>query len=161
VGERSRTGSEDLIAVLGAVPERASELVLGLDDPRLDYRHAPAFQTLRELVGHLCEAGVAADGLLRQVIVDGRDEVPVRSTFDPAADPDLSPPLAEQLEGFGRVRRRSLDLLRGLTGGAWEREVTDPAQGRLTVQEVCEQVVRHELGHLSQVRNLLTLLPDS
>ena len=61
---------------------------------------------------------------------------------------------------FGRVRRRSLDLLRGLPASDWERELVDPAQGRLTVLELCEQVMRHELGHLSQVRNLLTLLPD-
>ena len=160
MGEGTRTRTEDLIAVLGAVPERVSDLVLGLDDPRLDYRHAPAFQTVRELVGHVCEAGVAADGLLRQVLVDDRDEVWVRKTFDPADDPDLSPPLSDQLEGFGRVRRRSLDLLRGLPAEAWDREVQDPAQGRLTVQEVCEQIMRHELGHLSQVRNLITLLPD-
>ncbi|MBO0706421.1 MAG: DinB family protein [Candidatus Dormibacteraeota bacterium] len=160
MGESTRTRTEDLIAVLGSVPERVADLVLGLDDPRLDYRHAPAFQTVRELVGHVCEAGVAADGLLRQVIVDGRDEASVRKTFDPVDDPDLSPPVSEQLEDFGRVRRRSLDLLRGLPAQAWHKEVMDPAQGLISVQDACEQIMRHELGHLAQVRNLLTLLPD-
>ena len=54
--------------LLGVVPERVGDLVSGLDEPRLAYRHAPAFPTLKEVIGHLSDAGTAVDGLLRGVV---------------------------------------------------------------------------------------------
>lgn len=146
--------------LLAAVPERLNDLVTGLDEPRLDYRHAPAFPTLKEVVGHLCEAGAAADSLLRQAYLDGVRELRVRASIDPRGEPDLSPPLPEHLQSFARVRRRTVDLLRGLSETDWQRSVFDPAQGELDLLQVCGQVTQHELGHLSQVRNLIALLPE-
>ncbi|HZU15643.1 MAG TPA: DinB family protein [Candidatus Dormibacteraeota bacterium] len=155
----TRTERDELVLLMGAVPERLSGLVSGLDEPRLAYRHAPAFPTLRETIGHLCEAGVAVDGLLRRACLDGLHELPVRATIDPPHDPDLSPPVPELLQTFARVRRRTLDLLRGLPPEAWERTVVDPLQGELTLLEVCRLVTEHELAHLSQLRGLIALLP--
>lgn len=157
VQHRSR---EDLVVVLGAVPERVADLVAGLDEPRLSYRHAPAFPTLRELVGHLCEAGVAVDAALRQGYLDRQREVRIKAAVDPSSEPDLSPPVGERLEDFSRVRRRTVDLLRGLSAQDWARAVYDPAIGELTLYDICDLITRHELGHLSQVRNLITLLPE-
>jgi hypothetical protein len=157
VQHRSR---EDLVVVLGAVPERVADLVAGLDEPRLSYRHAPAFPTLRELVGHLCEAGVAVDAALRQGYLDRQREVRIKAAVDPSSEPDLSPPVGELLEDFSRVRRRTVDLLRGLSAQDWARAVYDPAIGELTLYDICDLITRHELGHLSQVRNLITLLPE-
>lgn len=148
------------MVLLGVVPERVSDLVSGLDEPRLVYRHAPAFPTLKEVVGHLSGAGSAVDSLLRQAYLDGQRELPVRASIDPAGEPDLSPPVAELLESFGRIRRRTVDLLRGLASADWQRIVTDPQQGELTLLDVCAQVTRHELAHLSQIRNLIALLPE-
>lgn len=146
--------------LLGVVPERVSDLVSGLDEPRLVYRHAPAFPTLKEVVGHLTGAGSAIDSLLRQAYLDGQRELPVRASIDPAHEPDLSQPVAELLESFGRIRRRTVDLLRGLASADWQRVVTDPQQGDLTLLDVCAQVTQHELAHLSQIRNLIALLPE-
>ncbi|MBO0682792.1 MAG: DinB family protein [Candidatus Dormibacteraeota bacterium] len=152
--------AEDVVVLMAMVPERISDLASGLDDPRLAYRHAPAFPTLKEVIGHLCEAGPAVDALLRHAYLDGQRELPVRASIDPAPEPDLSPPLADLVEGFGRVRRRTVDLLRGLKPGDWKRVVVDPQQGELTLLEVCEQITQHEVGHLVQIRNLIALLPE-
>jgi len=38
--------------------------------------------------------------------------------------------------------------------------VVDPQQGELTLLDVCAQVAQHELAHLSQLRNLIALLPE-
>ena len=146
--------------LLATVPERVTDLVAGLDEPRLRYRHAPAFPTLLEVVGHLCEAGAAVDGLLRQAYLDRHRELRVRASIDPRLEPDLSPPLPELLERFARVRRRTVDLLRGLSEADWRQAVFDPEQGELTLLDVCSQVTQHELGHVSQLRNLISLLPE-
>src|ERR1700730_11810933 len=119
---------EDGRVLLGVVPERVADLVSGLDEPRLAYRHAPAFPTLKELVWHLSDAGGAVDSLLRRAYLDGQRELPVRASIDPGHEPDLTPSVGELLEGFGRVRRRTVDLLRGLAYADWDRPVVDPQQ---------------------------------
>jgi hypothetical protein len=151
---------DEVLMLLGVVPERVGDLVSGLDEPRLVYRHGPAFPTLKEVIGHLSDAGSAIDGLLRRAYLDGQRELPVRASIDPTHAPDLAPPLSELLEGFGRVRRRTVDLLKGLVQADWQRVVIDPMQGELTLLDVCSQVAQHELAHVSQLRNLIALLPE-
>jgi DinB superfamily len=151
---------DEVLMLLGVVPERVGDLVSGLDEPRLAYRHAPAFPTLKEVIGHLSDAGTAVDGLLRRAYLDGQRELPVRASIDPTHAPDLGPPLAELLESFGRVRRRTVDLLKGLAAADWNRVVIDPLQGELTLLDVCTQISQHEMAHLSQLRNLIAVLPE-
>jgi hypothetical protein len=152
---------EDVLTMLGACPERVRDYVAGLDESRLAYRHAPAFQTLGELVLHVSETGSAADVALRHACVDGATEVDARAALEPPTDaPDTSGRPLEKLEDLGRLRRRTMDLLRGLTAEDWDRVVVDPALGELTVLDFCRLVATHEMAHLSQVRNLTALLPD-
>lgn len=151
---------EDLVVLLATVPERLADLVAGLDEQALSYRHAPAFPTLKELICHLCRAGVGVDAMLRQAYLDGARELHVRETIDPVSEPELSFSPPELLEDFARVRRRTVDLLRGLSTADWKRVVVDPKQGELTLQAVCGQIAQHEFGHLAQIRNLVALLPD-
>lgn len=154
-------GREEVVVLMGVVPERVADLVGWLDEQRMDYRHGPGFPTLKELVSHLADAGAAVDALLRRAYLDGQRELPVRESIDPTIDSDLSPPVGDLLESFGRVRRRTVDLLRGLAPSDWDRVVLDPRQGELTLLAVCEMVTQHELAHLSQLRNLIAVLPDS
>ena len=152
--------SDDVVALLSSVPERINDLVSGLDEARLEYRHAPAFPTLHEVVIHLCVAGVEVDGLIRRAYLDRQREIAVRSSLHPALEPGMGEPLFDHLQRFARVRRRTVDLLRGLSEADWQWEVFDPGQGDLTLLQVCGQVTQHEVGHLSQVRNLIALLPE-
>jgi hypothetical protein len=152
--------SDDVLALLGTVPERVTDLVAAYDEPQLEYRHAPAFPTLREVVAHVCQAGTEVDSLLRRAYLDKQRELPVRAALDPALDVGLNAPLADLLQQFSRVRRRTVDLLRGLDEADWKQSVVDPQQGELTMLDLCAQVAEHELAHLSQLRNLIAVLPD-
>ena len=151
---------EDYVVLLAQVPERVADIVSGLDEPRLHHRHAPAFPTLGELVTHLAHSGTLVDALFRHVLIDGAGEVDLRAALDPPepAPADDSP--ADLVERFARDRRRTADLLRGLGAEGWEATVDDPRLGALTLLEVCEEVGRHEAGHLTQLRNLLALVPE-
>jgi hypothetical protein len=160
VAEETAPRSDDIVALLACVPERITDLVAIFEDPGLDYRHAPAFPTLRDVVAHLCQAGSEVDGLLRRAYLDHQRELAIRAAIDPTLEPMLATPLAEQLQRFARVRRRTVDLLRGLSEADWRQEVVDPQQGELTLLQVCNQVAQHELAHLSQLRNLIALLPE-
>lgn len=151
----------DAVLLMSSVPERIADLVYGLDEARLRYRHGPAFQTLGGLIGHLVDSGSKVDGLIRHAHLDGVATADVRATIDPAHDQELDRPLQEALEDFARVRRRTVDLLHGWGKSEWDRTVVDPRGGVVTLLEVCQIVTRHEMAHISQIRNLTVLLPEA
>jgi hypothetical protein len=150
----------DAVLLMSSVPERIADLVYGLDEARLRYRHGPAFPTLGGLIGHLVDSGSKVDGLLRHAHLDGIASADVRGTIDPTHDHDLDRPLQEALEDFARVRRRTIDLLHGWGKNEWERTLSDPRGGSFTLLEVCRMVTRHEMAHIAQIRNLTVLLPE-
>src|SRR4030088_416150 len=144
----------DAVLLMSSVPERIGDLVYGLDENRLRYRHGPAFPTLGGLIGHLFDSGSKVDGLLRHAHLDGLTTADVRATIDPGHDVELDRPLQEALEDFARVRRRTVDLLHGWGKNEWERTINDPRGGEMTLLEVCQLVARHEMAHVAQIRNL-------
>ena len=149
----------DVVLLLGSVPERISDLVYGLDENKLRYRHGPAFPTLGSLLGHLVRSGTEVDSLLRRAHLEGAKETDVRAAFDPAHDDELDRPLPEALEDFARIRRRTVDLLHGWGKAEWDRTVRDQAGAELTLLDICRIVARHEMSHIGQIRNLAALLP--
>jgi hypothetical protein len=151
----------DAVLLMSSVPERISDLVYGLDEARLRYRHGPAFPTLGGLIGHLVDSGTKVDGLIRHAHLDGLATADVRATIDPTHDHELDRPLQEALEDFARVRRRTVDLLHGWGKTEWDRTVVDPRGGVVTLLDVCRMVTRHEMAHISQIRNLTVLLPET
>lgn len=152
--------TSDVVLLLASVPERTSDLVYWLDEARLRYRHGPAFPTLGSLIAHLVEAAPKVDALLRHAHLDGQTSADVRAAIDPGHDQDLNVPLHQALEDFARVRRRTVDLVHGWGKPEWERTISDPRGADMTMLEICQLVVRHEMGHLGQIRNLSALLPE-
>ena len=149
----------DAVLLMSSVPERIGDLVYGLDETRLRYRHGPAFPTLGGLISHLLESGTKVDALLRHAHLDGLATADVRAAVDPGHDQELDRPLQEAIEDFARVRRRTVDLLHGWGKNEWERMIIDRRGGDLTLLDICRLVTRHEMGHISQIRNLTVLLP--
>lgn len=153
----------DAVLLMSSVPERISDLVFGLDETRLRYRHGPAFPTLGGLIFHLLESGSKVDALLRHAHLDGLANADVRATIDPGPDPIGEPPegaLQETIEDFARVRRRTVDLLHGWGNTEWERAIADPRGGSFTLLDICRMVTKHEMAHVAQIRNLTVLLPE-
>src|SRR5437764_15084732 len=99
--------SADVVLLLSSVPERTSDLVYGLDEARLRYRHGPAFPTLGGLISHMLESGARVDALLRRAHLEGLSSADVRGAIDPGLDHELDRPLQEAIEDFARVRRRT------------------------------------------------------
>jgi hypothetical protein len=149
----------DAVLLMSSVPERIGDLVYGLDETRLRYRHGPAFPTLGILISHLLESGTKVDALLRHAHLDGLATADVRAAIDPGHDQELDRPLQEAIEDFARVRRRTVDLLHGWGKNEWERMIIDRRGGDLTLLDICRLVTRHEMGHIAQIRNLTVLLP--
>jgi hypothetical protein len=152
----------DVVLLMGSVPERISDLVYGLDESRLRYRHGPAFPTLGSLISHLLDSGSKVDALLRHAHLDGLATADVRATIDPTQeDEELGRPLQEAIEDFARIRRRTVDLMHGWGKAEWDRRLREPRGGEITLLDVCRMVARHEISHIAQVRNLIALLPEA
>ena len=150
----------DVVVLMSSVPEHIADLAYGLDETRLRYRHGPAFPTLGSLIFHLTDSGSKVDALLRHAHLDGLATADVRATIDPGHETELDRPLAESLEDFARVRRRTVDLLHGWTKNEWDRQLTDERGGDITLLDLCRLVAKHEMGHIAQMRNLTVLLPE-
>ena len=146
--------------LLSGIPERVRDHVAPFDANRLGYRHGPAFPTLQEVVMHLSSGGIAADDVIRHVCVEGAPEADPGAALAPAGELDGANDAAEKLDELVRNRRRTMDLLRGLPGEAWDRPIGGPRYGELTLLDFCRLVATHEMAHLSQVRNLSSLLPE-
>jgi DinB family protein len=131
---------DDVTMLLLSVPERVSDLLLGLTPDQLSYRHGPAFPTASEVARHVATVGAELDAEITAVALDA-----------PPADPPRTEelPLADVLQDWQRRRRRAADLLRGLPDDRWDDRLA----------ELCDGGLRHELGHLSQLRNLTALIP--
>jgi len=150
----------DAVLLMSAIPEHISDLATMLDESRLRYRHGPAFPTLGGLIAHMVDSGSRVDAVLRHAHLDGQSTADVRAALDPSPDVELTRPLRETLEDFARVRRRTVDLLHGWGKAEWERTITDPREGDMTLLDVCRLVARHETSHIGQLRNLIALLPE-
>jgi hypothetical protein len=150
----------DVVLLLSSVPERTSDLVYWLDEARLRYRHGPAFPTLGSLIAHLADSGIKVDALLRHAHLDGQTSADLSAAIDPGHDQELTRAVQETLEDFARVRRRTIDLLHGWGAREWDRTISDPRGGEMSLLEVCRKVARHEIGHIAQIRNLSALLPE-
>ena len=150
----------DTVLLLSSVPERISDLVYGLDEARLRYRHGPAFPTLGGLIAHLLDSGTKVDALLRRAHLEGVGAADVQGAVDPSQQHDLDRPLQDAVEDFARVRRRTVDLLHGWGRNEWARMVSDPRAGDVSLLDVCRRVARHEMAHIVQIRNLTALLPE-
>jgi hypothetical protein len=103
--------------------------------------------------------------MLREVQISRADRVDVRRAMDPSQDAaresgGAEPPLTESLEDYARIRRRSIDLLRGTGSEDWARMISDAGMGELSLLDMVRLITRHELGHLGQVRNLIAVLPE-
>jgi hypothetical protein len=151
----------DVVLLMSSVPERIGDLVYGLDEQRLRYRHGPAFPTLGGLIGHLLDSGSKVDALLRHAHLDGLSTADVRATLESSHEEELERPLQEALEDFARVRRRTVDLMHGWGKSEWERKLRDPRGGEITLLDLCRLVARHEIAHIAQIRNLTVLLPEA
>lgn len=150
----------DTVLLMSSVPERIGDLVYGLDEARLRYRHGPAFPTLGGLIAHLLESGTRVDALLRRVHLEGLGSADLSDAVDPTHVDDLDRPPQEAVDDFTRVRRRTVDLMHGWGKNEWARVVSDPHGGDVSLLDICRRVTRHEMAHIAQIRNLTALLPE-
>ena len=149
----------DAMLLMAGPPERLGDTVLSLRPERLAYRHGPAFPTVQELVAHLAGSSAAIEGVLRGAL-EGSGEVAISAALGARTTADVSEAVAALVDSYAASRRRTLEMLRSLEPDAWGRTFTDAELGEMTLLDACTRVADHDLAHVSQARNLVSLLPE-
>ena len=128
------------------------QLLASLDDAGARYRYAPEKWSVKEIVGHLCDAErIFAYRLLRIARADttplpGFDE----NAYVPPAAFDARP-LGDLLRELEAVRGSTIALVEGLPAGAWERR--GQASGKsISTRAIAYIIVGHVAHHLDVLR---------
>ena len=104
----------DAVLLMSSAPEHIGDLVYGLDEARLRYRHGPAFPTLGGLISHMLESGARVDALLRRAQARGHPTT-IRAVIS-ALPVDRHRRSDDQLPHPARVFDQDLQEVRGAEG---------------------------------------------
>lgn len=142
----------DVFALLENQIAERSRLLAHLSDDKACYRYAPGKWSVKEVVGHLCDAErVFAYRALRFARADA---TPLpgfeQDDFVRAANFDRRP-LADLLAEFESVRRASLSLFRGMTDEELMRPGT-ASDKPFVVRAIPFILAGHEIHHLRVLR---------
>jgi uncharacterized damage-inducible protein DinB len=148
---------------LTAQLREVERLLAGIDDAAARFRYAPGKWSVKEVLGHLCDAErIFAYRLLR---IGRADTTPLpgfdENAYVPPAEFDARP-LPELLREFQAVRASTIALVDGLPSVAWERR--GQASGKAVSSRALVYImVGHVTHHLTVLRDRyrLSSSPDA
>lgn len=153
----SMTPGERAAAVdaLAEAPAALHAAVAGLDAGQLDTPYRPGGWTVRQVVHHLPDSHLNA--YVRCKLALTEDDPTVR-LYHEAAWAELpeakSGPIAPSLALLASLHERWVLALRGLDDAGWERPLTHPELGRLTLQQVIALYAWHGRHHVAHITGL-------
>ncbi len=143
--------SADVVADLRSDLEELTGLVRSLPGERLERPEADGW-TARQVLAHLADFELMAAVRVRMVLSSERPALAVygQEEFTDRFSGLEAP--AEALDRFAVNRRATLRVLDALASEDWERVGIHPDRGAETLQRTMEMLVRHDRGHLEQLR---------
>jgi uncharacterized damage-inducible protein DinB len=159
-GYIAKVPGEHIGAYLAGQPQEIERLLSPLDDAAGRSRYAPGKWSVKEVLGHLCDAErIFAYRLLRIARADttplpGFDE----NAYVPPAEFDARP-LPDLLRELKAVRASTIELVEGLPRAAWERR--GQASGKsISTRAIAYITVGHVTHHLGVLRERYGLSPS-
>lgn len=147
--------TQRMIPILGGMPSKVYGLVAQLTEAQLTWRPAEKEWSIKEVLCHLRDAAEIYGLRLRRIATE---EDPFLPAFDQdayARDRGYQAEIAPvAVLAYAQHRQATYDLLRGLPDEGWDRTGVHQEAGQMTLREMVERVVNHELEHLEQLRRL-------
>jgi hypothetical protein len=143
----SQIPGNDILATLDDQRRQMLLLLSGRAEADGDIRYAPEKWTVKEVLGHVCDAErIFAYRALR---ISRNDPTPMES-FDENEyarnSPFSSRPLSDLIEEYIAVRRATISLFRNLDEPAWSRRGV-ASKNEVTVRGLAYIIAGHELHH--------------
>jgi uncharacterized damage-inducible protein DinB len=137
----------DILTTLESERRQTLLLLCGRDEADGDFRCAPDKWSVKEVLGHVCDAErVFAYRALR---ISRGDRTPMEAFEQDdyvRNAPFANRPLAELIEDYIAVRRATLTLLRNLDEQAWSRRGT-ASNNEVSVRALAYIIAGHEIHH--------------
>ena len=148
-----------LLCNLRSLPDELVDLAGSLDDQALRWRPIPTKWSVKEILGHLRDFELETMHLRYRSILTEDDP------FLPRLDNEAKQQEHDyiNLDGGGlldqirRLRLESIAVLEGAPAESWSRTGRHFSAGRMTLEQVVARHVRHDMTHLSQIRDILGL----
>jgi DinB superfamily len=148
----ARVPEDDILAVLGAQPAEMAAIARGVAATRETFRYEPGKWSIRELVGHVCDAERVFG---YRAFCIGRGEAAALPGFDENAYVESSGseslPLAGLAEEFGAVRLANLLAFRRISADAW-RNVGNANGSPISVRGLAYIMAGHARHHMAILR---------
>jgi len=149
-------GSLPCVELLENTPEILRGLMCEMSDEDARWKPAPDRFSVAEVLGHLSHAEGHCYSARLDLFVKGGDN-PAVQPYDPkdyleiyrTADPE------DALDHFEDQRQTNLDVLCDLPAEIANRKAKHPRVGEITLGEMLNEWVLHDLGHIRQVAELV------
>ena len=146
---------EHLVEELAAMPDRVAGLIAGLSEEELRRRPAGGEWSVKEVCGHLVED---ARTWHERITLITTQADPYLERLDPDASVRdggyQDAPIDATMDEFRRIRRQTIEILRGLSVEGWHRTGRHWSEGPVTIAQVCEIALDHAESHLTQLQAL-------
>jgi hypothetical protein len=149
-------GDRNPAEIIAATAGELKRLAEKLGPERVERSPAPGKWSPREIFCHLADAEIAHAFRLRQALAETH----------PTVQPWDQEKWAENYEAysadaalavFAALRKWNLALFKTLPAGAYERPLSHPERGRLTIQILLETMAGHDVNHLQQLERIAGL----
>lgn len=148
----SYLADRDALKVLSETPAQLQQFFNKLGE-RLQQPWAPGKWTGRQILCHLADCELAFGFRYRQAVAEDRY---VAQSFDQDkwARTYAAYDAAMAIETFSALRRWNLTFFGNLKPGVFDRRITHPERGELTIRDLVETSAGHDLNHLRQFEAL-------
>ena len=151
-------GNRDPLTLLGETPGRIRVALTELGPEGCDRSYAPGKWTARQIAVHLAQFEMMAAARIRMALAETGY---VAQNFDQDAWQviEIATSAVEAFDVYAGLRRMTVKMLRGLPASAFDRELTHPLFGAISVRWLLGQIAGHELRHLDQLRSISRAAP--
>jgi uncharacterized damage-inducible protein DinB len=141
--------------VIAATPAKLTSLAAALTEAQLTQPPAPAKWSIRDIISHLADCEIVFAYRIRQALAEPHHVI---QPFDQDlwAKPYPSCSTAAALATFSAVRNWNSTLLRSLPAESFDKPVTHPERGTMTLQTIVETMGGHDINHLRQIEGIVS-----
>jgi DinB superfamily len=134
-------------------PPLLRQLVEGLPERALSFHPLPGKWCIKEVIGHLIEEDRRDFvGRARLMLKENEPDLPMNDQDEVARTRhDCNKNAGVLLAEFESTRSQSTELIGGLAPGDLERGGIHPRIGRITVQNLLQEWLYHDLNHMKQI----------
>ena len=156
-GANSAEERKRLIDSVADMPERLKQAVTGLNGKQLDTPYREGGWTVRQVVHHLADSHMSAYARYKLAL---NEDNPAVSSFKEAAWAELADsrvtPVDVSLALVDNLHARWVVLLRSLKPADWERTLTHPQSGPMTLDKMLSIYAWHGAHHVAHITGLRT-----